>query len=90
MSAIAKFASDVIDANTALINAVTKCRELKDRFDSDANIASTALASSGVRPDLSAADWENLLSTSTGGWFQMVFAFDAGTPSQKAKMFKAL
>jgi hypothetical protein len=90
MSNVVKFANDVLTANAALISAITTCRELKERFDADSNLASSALASSGVRTDLLSADWDNFISTASGAWFQIIFSFDAGTPSQKAKMFKGL
>jgi len=69
-----------------LVQVIEDLRTSNSGLDNDATLISRYFATAGVRDDIVAAD----VTAAHDALVQIIFAYDSGSPPQKAALFKML
>lgn len=86
MADVVAFGSAYISAVKVLIDDLENLRTLQARIAQDSTLFANYLASPGARPDLNGS----ALAAANDAVTQILFAYDSGSPPQKAKLFNLL
>jgi hypothetical protein len=86
MTDVVSFGAGYIAAVQNLVQSMESLRLFQARFAQDSALFTEYLASPNARTDIVAAD----LTACNASVTQVLFAFDSGSPPQKAALFKLL
>jgi hypothetical protein len=78
--------SDFVQAISALITNIDDLRTLNDMIAQDSTLIDRYFAEPGARTDIVAAD----VTAASNSITQVIFAYDSGSPPQKAALYKML